>query len=127
MLTFALLAVLFTTPASDDVHTVLGNWEGESKCTVPNSPCRDEHVVYEFKSDANAKLTVDAYKIVNSEKQFMGTLTCKLPENHELSCTFTGNNRPNEWIFTFDDKKMTGTLYIDKERTVFRRINVAKK
>jgi hypothetical protein len=26
--------------------TVVGSWEGESKCTVTNSPCHDEHVVY---------------------------------------------------------------------------------
>jgi hypothetical protein len=127
MLTFALLAALFAAPPSDDVHTVLGNWEGESKCTVPDSPCRDEHVVYEFKRDADAKLTVDAYKIVNGEKLFMGTLTCKTPQNHEMSCTFPEGKRLNDWVFKFDDKKMTGTLYMDKDRSVYRRINVAKK
>src|SRR5437879_13856087 len=29
----------------------LGAWEGESKCTVPDSPCHDEHVIYEIAAD----------------------------------------------------------------------------
>lgn len=127
MMTFALLAILLTTPPSDDVKTVLGTWEGESKCTVPDSPCRDEHVIYEFKRKGDTKLAVDAYKVVSGEKQFIGTITCQLPQNHELSCTYADGKRLNEWIYTFDDKRMTGTLYMDKERTVYRRISVAKK
>src|SRR2546429_5200722 len=30
---------------------ILGAWEGESKCTVPDSPCHDEHVIYEIAAD----------------------------------------------------------------------------
>src|SRR5262249_1473682 len=128
MLTVALLAVLLPahTDASE-INTVLGTWEGESKCTVPDSPCHDEHVIYEFKPAGDTKISLDAYKVVNGEKQFMGTLTCKLPKDHEISCTYAEGKKPNEWIFKFDDKQLTGTLYLDKERTVYRRISVVKR
>ena len=128
MLSLALFAMMLAAPAgATDVNDVLGSWEGESKCTVPDSPCRDEHVIYEFKRDGDAKLSLDGYKVVNGEKQFMGTLSCKLPANQKLSCSIPGSKRVNDWVFTIDGKRMTGTLYVDKERTVFRRISVAKK
>jgi hypothetical protein len=128
MLTLVLLAMLSSAPSSSsETNVVLGTWEGESKCTVPDSPCRDEHVIYEFKRDGETKLALDGYKVVNGEKQFMGTLSCKLPQNHEMSCTIPGGKRLNDWVFKFEDKRMTGTLYVDKERTVFRRVNVAKR
>ena len=83
----------------------------------------------ESRSDAtgDAKLSLDGYKVVNGDKQFMGTLSCKLPANQKLSCSIPGSKRVNDWVFTIDGKRMTGTLYVDKERTVFRRISVAKK
>jgi hypothetical protein len=128
MLTLVLLAMLSSAPSgSSETNVVLGTWEGESKCTVPDSPCHDEHVILEFKRDGETKLSLDAYKIVNGEKQFMGTLTCQLPKDYEISCTFAEGKRLNDWVYKFDDKKMTGTLYMDKERTVYRRINVAKR
>lgn len=128
MLNFALLAIMFAAPAgTTDINTVLGSWEGESLCTVPDSPCRDEHVVYEFKRAGDAKITVDAYKIVKGDKQFMGTLTCSVPQNDQMSCTFPEGKRPNDWVFKIDGKRMTGTLYMDKERTMFRRIGVEKR
>ena len=35
--------------ASD--KAVLGSWEGDSKCTMPDSPCHDEHVLYQITED----------------------------------------------------------------------------
>jgi hypothetical protein len=125
MLHFALLAVLFAGTA--DVNSVLGTWEGESLCTVPDSPCKDEHVVYEFKRSGESKIALNAYKIVKGDKQFMGTLTCALTQNDQMSCTFPEGKRPNDWVFQIDGKRITGTLYMDKERTMFRRIGIEKR
>lgn len=55
----------------------------DSICTVRDSPCHDEHVIYEIARDATAENNpgrpgprlewkMDAYKIVNGEKQFTG-------------------------------------------------------
>src|ERR1700745_285666 len=44
---------------------VIGSWEGESKCTVPDSPCHDEHALYRITADKKnpAQLNIDGYKI----------------------------------------------------------------
>src|SRR4029077_7540173 len=76
--------------SSAEIH---GAWEGESKCMMPSSPCRDEHVVYEIAEEKTdpAPLKVDAYKIVHGERQFMGTLRCNYNASAKnLSCTFRG-------------------------------------
>jgi hypothetical protein len=105
----------------------LGAWEGESKCTVPDSPCHDEHVVYDVKPK-NQGASIDMYKIIAGEKQFMGTVECNKPENRSISCTIPNRNRKNDWVFTLsDEKELEGTLYMDEVRTVYRKIHVAKK
>src|SRR5882672_10386152 len=62
--------------ASD--KAVLGSWEGDSKCTVPDSPCHDEHLLYQIAQDKKDpfQLNLDAYKIVEGAPDFVGTLTC---------------------------------------------------
>jgi hypothetical protein len=110
-----------------DVSAVVGTWEGESKCMIPDSPCHDEHVIYEIK--AGEKLTIDGYKVVDGEKQFMGTLECGPLKANQLSCTIPNKNkrRIDDWEFVINQDVMDGTLYMDKERTVFRKIHVVKK
>lgn len=105
----------------------LGTWEGESTCTVSNSPCHDEHVVYEIKAKGEG-FSIDMFKIVNGEKQFMGSLECKRPEGRSISCTIPEPKRKNEWVFTLSDEKaLAGTLYLDEVRMVYRKIHVLKK
>jgi len=55
------LAPAQSKPA-DGAAEILGTWEGESKCTVPSSPCHDEHVVYEIATEktATSSLKLDA-------------------------------------------------------------------
>ncbi len=127
-----LAAVIFCASvlalAADDKQ-VLGVWEGESTCTIRDSPCRDEHVIYEIAPDPQApsdrKIKVDGFKVVNGEKQFMGTLHCKYAAP-TLSCT--GNTAHDDlWTFTVEGNTMTGELRIDKERKLYRKIRVARK
>jgi hypothetical protein len=56
----------------------VGTWEGEAICTVPDSPCHDEHVQYRVTADKDnaAQLTIAADKIVNGSPVFMGALIC---------------------------------------------------
>jgi hypothetical protein len=122
----ALCSVAWSASGSADV---VGTWEGESKCTVADSPCRDEHVVYRIAANRGnpASLTIDADKIVNGSHQFMGTLGC---EYHASQATLicTGHAaKQDEWEFHVSGDSMTGTLKIGAEKTLFRRINVQKK
>ena len=125
LLTIVLFALFVPSNPS---ASFIGTWEGESKCTVPDSPCHDEHVVYEIKSKGDAgETTIDAFKIVKGEKQFMGTIDCAPRKDQTVSCRFNGNSRPNEWVFIQNGTTVDGTLYLDKERTVFRKIHIIKK
>jgi hypothetical protein len=124
LLTFVLFALFVPSGAAS---SFVGTWEGESKCTVPDSPCHDEHVIYEIKPKGEAgATTIDAYKIVNGEKLFMGTIECSPAQGNTVSCHFSGK-RINDWVFIQEGTKMNGTLYMDKERTVYRKIHVEKK
>ena len=79
ILVFLLLGAMesFAAPPTDR-KGVLGTWEGESKCTVANSPCHDEHVIYRLAADKRDpnQVRLDAYKVVDGQQQFMGTLDC---------------------------------------------------
>lgn len=120
------LFALFVPQSSSVPFT--GTWEGESKCTVPDSPCHDEHVVYEIKPKGDSgESTIDAFKIVKGEKLFMGTIDCAPQKGQTVSCRYNGNSKPNEWVFVQAGNKLDGTLYVDKERTVYRKIHVEKK
>lgn len=115
-------------PANSSAE-VLGTWEGESKCKAPSSPCRNEHVVYEIAEEktATATLKMDGYKIVNGERQFMGTLRCNYNASEKnLSCTFRGKDN-DDWEYTLSGDTLQGTLTTDSGKTLYRKITVKKK
>ena len=54
-----------------------GNWIDESICTIKDSPCHDEHVIYRFEEpDAAGKLKLQMDKVVDGKAEIMGTLDC---------------------------------------------------
>ena len=112
-------------PTRPDFAPFLQNWEGESKCTVSTSPCHDENVIYETKL-ADSKLLISMYKVVKGEKLYMGDLECTTRSRDTISCTIPGR-KANEWVFILKDGKLEGTLYVDEERTIYRKIRVTKK
>ncbi len=121
-----LLAVLFAALQATQPGTpsLTGTWEGSSQCTVPNSPCHDEHVVYHIKPDTAGpnKFTIDADKIVNGQEESMGTLQCSFtPEKSELFCDTSG-----EWRFRVAGDTMTGTLNL-KNGTLYRKVSLKKR
>lgn len=124
-----LLPVALVWPqAAPAAGALTGSWEGESKCTVPDSPCHDEHVVYRIAADKKnpAQLSIDADKIVNGSPRFMGTIVCQYhADQATLSCT--GNTpKQDDWEFHVSGDTMTGTLTIGPEKQLYRRITVRK-
>jgi hypothetical protein len=110
-----------------DDAAVVGTWEGESKCTVAGSPCHDEHVIYEIAREGSG-LKIDAYKVVNGEKLFMGALGCKYnAEKKNLSCSGGNPKGKSDWEFFVSGETMQGTLVIGKERTLYRKVNVKRQ
>jgi hypothetical protein len=107
---------------------VTGSWVGESKCTAPDSPCRDEHVVHRITADKRnpAQLSIDADKIVDGTPQFMGTIVCQYhADQATLSCT-SNTPKQDDWQFHISGDTMAGTLTIGPEKQLYRRITVRK-
>jgi hypothetical protein len=122
------LAIIFTcvmaTAVSASEKAVLGSWEGESKCTVADSPCHDEHVLYQVAEDKKDpfQLSLDAYQMVDGTPDFMGTLTCSFEsKTGALSCT-SSNKDNDDWEFRVMGDAMTGRLLMDHGKTLYRRI-----
>jgi hypothetical protein len=129
--TLFLVVILFCLlrPAwPQSVKTVLGSWEGESKCSVPNSPCHDEHVLYQIAQDKRDpwQLNVDGYKIIDGAPEFMGTLTCQYqPKSGALSCTSSSKEK-DDWEFHVFGDAISGKLMMDDGKTLYRRITLRK-
>src|SRR5690349_5782748 len=120
---FVCLAVLRLAARNKEV---IGSWEGESKCTVPSSPCHDEHVLIQISEDKKDpfQLNMDAYKIIDGAPDFMGTLTCHYESRAGvLSCT-SSNRDKDDWEFHVMGDSMDGRLLVDK--TLYRRITLRK-
>lgn len=110
--------------ASD--KAVLGSWEGESKCTVPDSPCHDEHVLYQISQDKKDpfQLNLDAYKVIEGAPEFMGALACRYESKvGALSCT-SSTREKDDWEFHVMGDAMSGRLLIDDGKTLYRRITL---
>ncbi len=119
---------VFAGSAAPSAKDLIGTWEGESKCTTPNSPCHDEHALYKISADKqdSAKLSVDGYKVVSGEAQFMGTLTCEYhPVQATLRCT-ANTAEQDDWEFQISGDTMTGTLTIGPEKKLYRRMSLRK-
>jgi hypothetical protein len=106
------------------VDAVMGSWEGESKCTVADSPCRDEHVIYKVSEAGGGSLKIDAYKVVGGENQFMGTLACSFQD--ALRCSFR-SDKDDDWVFHVSGQEMTGTLTLRSRKLVYRKVAVHRQ
>ena len=118
-------AMVLSLSASD--KAVLGSWEGDSKCTVPDSPCHDERVLYQIAEDKKDpfQLNLDGYKIVDGAPEFMGTLTCHFEsKTGALSCTSSSKDK-DDWEFHVMGDAMSGRLMIDG-KTLYRRITLRR-
>jgi len=137
LLFFVIIALPLAAHAQKSPASIAGTWEGESICTVRDSPCHDEHVVYEIARDpapiANStpsqprlEWRMDAYKIVNGEKQPMGSLHCSFDETKKnLSC-LAKTRTEVDWEYFFDGDTLRGTLQIGSEKTLFRTVSAKR-
>jgi hypothetical protein len=111
-----------------DLRPVIGSWEGESKCTIPKSSCKDEHVIYEIAADTDAPnhVHLDAYKVLGGKKESTGKLACTYRAGEILDCTANGLDK-DHWEFRVYRERMIGSLVLGNERTLYRRIGLRKK
>ena len=122
LIIFAVCIPILCLRASD--KNVLGSWEGESKCVVPDSPCHDEQVLYQIAQDKKDpwQLNLDAYKMIDGAPEFMGTLACHYQSKAgALTCT-SSNPEKDDWEFHVIGDAMAGRLLVDK--ALYRRITL---
>jgi len=130
------LAFPFAADSPRPVDSILGTWEGESICTLRDSPCHDEHVIYEIShdsasggpvsKDAGPDWKMDAYKIVDGKKDFMGSLPCSFDDKKQTLSCFTKTRTEGYWEFLFAGDSFTGTLHTGPEKTLFRKISAKR-
>lgn len=112
--------------ASASDKAVIGSWEGDSKCAAPNSPCQDEHVLFQVSIDKKDpfQLNLDTYKIIEGSPEFMGTLSCHYESKAgALSCTSSSKEK-DDWEFHVIGDTMAGRLLVDDGKTLYRRITL---
>lgn len=126
------LIFLFTCgialPLLGSDKAILGSWEGDSKCTVPSSPCHDEHVLYQITEDKKNpfQLNLDAYKVIEGNPEFIGTLACSYESKAgALSCT-SSTKEKDDWEFHLIGDTMAGRLMLDGGKTLYRRVSLRK-
>jgi hypothetical protein len=119
-----LVITLFVISCAAAVTGIDGEWEGESLCTIKDSPCHDEHVIYTLSSpDSGGKLTIRADKVVGGKREDMGTLDCTYDKKtSKIKCSM----ERGDWAFTVNGNSIKGSLTL-KDGSLFRNISVTKK
>lgn len=86
---------------------VFGEWHGRSTCLIKPSPCNSEIVVYTIGRDSvyRDSVAINADKIVNGKRDFMGTIRCGW-NAPKLSCPM----RNDWWRFTLHGDTLSGSL-----------------
>jgi hypothetical protein len=107
---------------------ILGSWEGDAKCAVADSPCHDEHVLYQIAADKKNpfQLNLDMYKMAEGDPEFIATLACSFePKTGVLSCTSSSRDK-DDWEFHLMGDAMAGRMMLDDGKTLYRRIVLHK-
>jgi hypothetical protein len=128
----AILFLPFAAQAQQSA-SIAGTWEGDSLCTVRDSPCHDEHVIYEIARDTTAEdnpdrlgprleWKIDAFKVVNGEKQSMGIIPCSFDDKKQTLSCLTKTRTEGYWEFIFEGDSFHGTLRLGAEKALFRKI-----
>ena len=125
----ALALVGQAAQTSSGTKDAIGTWEGESKCTVPDSPCKDEHVIYEITADEKSagRVKMDAYKVVGGEKQFMGSLVCEYEASAKMIKCAPNARMKAEWEYHISGENMSGTLVVGEEKKLYRKVQTRRR
>ena len=101
-----------------------GNWQGELICTIKDSPCHNEHVIYRVEEpDSAGKLKIQMDKVVDGKPKLMGTVNCVFDK---AASAVTCNTQRGVWKFTVAGQKMGGTFVLTDGR-LYRKISVTKE
>ena len=98
--------------------SVLGRWEGESRCVGKPSACHDEHVLYQVDSTGPGKFRVDGSRVAGADTVDMGPLSCAgAGAPNAIVCQVPAGT----WRFAVVGDHLEGTLTLP-DRTLGRRV-----
>ena len=126
-LAFLAVSALQAQQIKPEWKDVIGTWQGTSACAETSSSCTDEQALYRVKPDKSDpdKLTLEAFRMVNNRPEHIGNFSCKYAaEGKVLTCY--GAKR-DIWSFNVGDNTMDGTVTVGKQKTLYRKITLAKK
>lgn len=123
MIAQVLFSMLLAASCYAVVDGLAGSWSGESICTIRDSPCHDEQVIYHItEPDSAGKLTIQADKVVNGQPEDMGTLDCTFEKAaSQITCLM----KNGKWEFLVIGNTMKGTLNLPDGR-LYRNISLKK-
>ena len=118
-----LFSMLLAASCYAVVDGLAGSWSGESICTIRDSPCHDEQVIYHItEPDSAGKLTIQADKVVNGQPQDMGALDCTFDKAASLIICQMPQGK---WEFKVTGNTIKGTLKTPDGR-LFRNVSLKK-
>jgi hypothetical protein len=103
-----------------NLSSLLGDWKGNSICTMAESGCHNEKVVWHVAKlpDKPGWLAVRGDRLDNGKPVSMGTLEFKWePESQTITCEIP----QGVWRLTLSGSRLEGTL-IRPDKAVFRRV-----
>jgi hypothetical protein len=104
----------------ENVRALLGDWKGDSICTMAESSCHNEKVVWHVARvpDKPGWISIRGDRLDNGKPVSMGTLEFKWePESQTITCEIP----QGIWRLTLSGSRLEGTL-IRPDKAVFRRV-----
>lgn len=127
----ALLIAAVLSAATPEQRAALdGVWTGTSLCTDVRPACNDEKAIYRVSARQSADNLVDVSmgKIVDGKEVVMGVLSYHADyQRRIITSEFVNRGSRLLWTFTWEGKRMTGTLKQLPAGDVIRNIDLQKQ
>lgn len=125
------LAASVLSAATPEQRAALdGVWTGTSICTDVRPACNDEKAIYRVSSKPGGDdlVEVSMGKVVDGKEEVMGVLTYHADyQRRIITSEFVNRGSRLLWTFTWEGKRMTGTLKQLPGGEVIRNIDLSKQ
>lgn len=116
---FIASVLIFSPLIPHQVASLLGRWEGDSRCVGKLSACHDEHVLYQISATGAGHFTLDGSRIAGGDTVDMGPLSCTTVGGaNALACPIPAGT----WRFAIVGNQLEGTLTLT-DSSVARHVN----
>jgi hypothetical protein len=122
------LALSLSAATPEQRAALDGVWAGTSICTNVRPSCNDEKALYRLKPGGDNLVEVSAGKVVDGKEVVMGVTTFHADyQQRTITSESTNHGARLLWSFTWEGKRMTGTLKQLPSGDVIRNIDLHKQ